>query len=133
QAWHAAALLVFAAHGVSGALRRDHQHVDGVLGLDQVEVHVQAVGEQQGRAVLDVRGDLVGVDAALQFVGRQDHDGVGPGRSLGDGHDLQAVGFHLLGGGRARTKGYHDVLYAGVLKVERVGATLAAIAYDRDL
>jgi hypothetical protein len=45
QARHAAALLVFAAHRVARALRRDHEHVDGLLRLDQVEVHVEAVRE----------------------------------------------------------------------------------------
>src|SRR5690606_12792583 len=51
QARHAATLLVFAANGVARALRRDHDHVDGGLGFDEVEVDVQAVGESQGCAV----------------------------------------------------------------------------------
>jgi hypothetical protein len=133
QAWHAAALLVFAAHGVAGALGRDHQHVDSVLGLDQVEVDIQAMGEHQRRAVLDVRSDLALVDVALQFVGREDHQGVGPRGRFRNAHDGQAVGLDLLGGGGVRAKGDGDVLDAAVAKIQRMCAALRAIAYDGDL
>ena len=68
QAGHAAALLVFAAHRVAGPFRRDHDHVDGLLRLDQVEVDVEAVGEGDRRAVADVGGDVVAVDVGLQLV-----------------------------------------------------------------
>ena len=132
EARHAAALLVFAAHRVAGALRRDHDHVDGLLRLDQVEVHVEAVGEGDGRTVTDVRRDLVAVDVGLEFVGRRHHQQVGPLGGLGHGHDLQAVGLHLLGGGRTCLERNHEVGSAGILEVQRVGAALAAIADHGD-
>jgi len=52
QARHAAAALVFRAHGVAGALRRDQQHVEIGARLQQVEMNVEAVDEQQRGAVL---------------------------------------------------------------------------------
>ena len=52
QAGHAAALDVFAAHGVAGTLGGHHDDVDAGFGLDQAEVDVQAVGKGDGRAVV---------------------------------------------------------------------------------
>jgi L-arabinose isomerase len=54
EAGDAAALGVFAAHGVAGALGGHHDDVDAGLGLDQAEVDVQAVGEGDGGAVAQV-------------------------------------------------------------------------------
>ena len=85
EAGDAAALQIFAAHRVAGALRRDHRHVEILARLDQVEVDVEAVGEQQGRALLEIGGKIIRVDLALQLVGRQHHDDVGPFGGLGDG------------------------------------------------
>ena len=133
QAGDAAALQIFAAHGVAGALWRDHRHVEILARLDQVEVDVEAVGEQQRRAVADVRGDLMLVDAALQLVRGQDHDRVGPGGGGGDGHHLQPLGLGLLGRAGAGAQRHGDVLHPGIAQVQRVGVPLAAIAYDGDL
>jgi hypothetical protein len=92
QARHAAALLVFAAHRVARALRRDHHDVDRSLRLDQAEMDVEAVGEGDRRAVADVAGDVVLVDVGLQFVRGRHHHQVGPCGGFGHGHDLEAVG-----------------------------------------
>jgi hypothetical protein len=58
KAGHAAALDVFAAHGVAGALGRHHDDIDAGLRLDQAEMHVQAVGEGDRRAVAQVVMDI---------------------------------------------------------------------------
>ena len=97
QARHAAALLVFAAHRVAGPLGRDHQDVEVLARLDQAEMHVEAVGEEQCRALFHVGGKIVLVDVGLQFVGRHHHHGVGPFGGLGGGHHFEAGGFRLLG------------------------------------
>ena len=55
---HAAALLILATHRVTGALGRDHQHVDGLLGLDEIEMDVEAMGEGDRRIVANMGGDL---------------------------------------------------------------------------
>jgi hypothetical protein len=130
QARHAAALLVFAAHGVARALRRDHQHVEVLARLDQVEVHVEAVREGEGGAVLHVGVQLVAIDVALQLVGGQHHHDVGPLGGLGRGHDLEASPFGLLGGSRTGLQGDDDVLDAGIAQVERVRMALRAVADD---
>ena len=92
QARHAGAALIFGAHGVAGALRRDHQHVEIGARLDQVEMHVEAVREHQRRAVLHVGGEVIAIDVGLQFVGREHHHHVGPFGGLGDLHDLELLG-----------------------------------------
>ena len=133
QAGHAAALEIFAAHGVAGALRRDHQHVEVGARIDQVEMHVEAVGEQQRRALLHVVVQMLAIDVALQFVRGQHHHHVGPLGGLGDFHHLEAGGLGLLRGGRALAQRDGDVLDAGILQVQRMGMALAAVADDDDL
>ena len=52
QRRHAAALLVLAAHEIAGTLGRDQHHVEILARLDLLEVDVEAVREQQRRALL---------------------------------------------------------------------------------
>ena len=133
EARHAAALLVFAAHGVARALRRHHADVEVGARLDQIEMHVEAVREHQRRALLHVGGEVLLVDVALQLVGRQHHDDVGPLGGLGDVHHLEAGALGLLRRGRALAQRDGHVLDAAILEVQRVRVTLAAVADDRDL
>jgi hypothetical protein len=133
QAGHARAALIFAAHGVARALRRDHQHVEIGARLDQIEMHVQAVREQQRRAFLHVGMEVVAIDGALQFVRGQHHDDVGPFGGLGHVHDLELLGLGLLGGSRALAQRDRHLLHAGIPQVQRMGVALAAIADDGDL
>ena len=134
EAGHAAAALVLGAHRVARALRRDHQHVEVLARLDQVEVDVEAVREHQRRALLHVRRELVAVDVGLQLVRRQHHDDVGPFRGLGDRQHLDAGSFSALAAEaepvRRATATSFD---AGIAQVEGVGVALAAIADDGDL
>ena len=133
QARHAGAALVFGAHGMARALRRDHQHVEIGARLDQIEMHVEAVREHQRRAVLHVGVQMLAIDVALQFVGRQHHHDVGPFGGLGHLHDLELLGLGLLHAGRALAQRHRDVLDAGIAQIERVGMALAAVADDGDL
>src|SRR5213078_3072021 len=57
----------------------------------------------------------------------------GPFRGLGDFHHLEAGGLRLLGGGRALAERDGNLLDAGILRVQRMGMALAAIADDADL
>ncbi len=109
QARHAAALLVFAAHRMAGALWRDHDNVDAVHWLDQGEMNVKAMGEGDCSAIADVVGDVVGVDVGLQFVGGRHHHQVGPFGRVSDRHYLQPVGFDLLGGRRSGAESNGDL------------------------
>ena len=133
QARHAAAALVFGAHGVAGALGRDHQHVEIGARLDQVEMDVEAVREHQRRALLHVGRELVAVDVGLQLVGRQHHHDVGPFGGARRRHHLDAFGFGLLGRRASRPQRHGDVLDAAVAHVEHMGVALAAVADDGDL
>jgi len=102
---------------VARTLRRDHQHVEVGARLDQVEVHVEAVGEHQRRAVLHVLGQMVAVDVALQLVGREHHHYVGPFGGLGDVHDLELLGLGLLHAGGGLTQRNRDLFHAAVAQV----------------
>ncbi len=118
---------------MAGALGGDHEHVQVGAGLDQLEMHVQAVGEGQGGALLHVRGQVGIIQLGLQLVGGQDHDHIGPGSGLGGGHDLQALAFGLLDGGRAGAQGDRDVGHAGVAQVQDMGMALRAVADNGNL
>ena len=120
-------VLMVAPKGPGHTVRGEYQKGGGVPCL--IAVHQDSTGG----AIADVGRDLGVVDAALQLVGGQDHQHVGPLGGVRDAHHLQAVGFHLLGGGRAGLEGDHHVLRAGVGEVERMGPALRTVAYDRDL
>ncbi len=133
QARHAAALHVFAAHGVAGALGRDHDHVDIGGRLDQAEVDVEAVSKGERRAGLHVALDVILPDRRLMFIGREDHDEVGPLRGRRVGQHLEAGRFDLLGSRRTFAQGDGDFGHAAVAQVLRMGMALRAIADNRDL
>ena len=118
---------------MAGALRRDHQHVEVGARLDQVEVDVEAVGEHQRRALLHVLGEVVVIDVALQFVGREHHHHVGPFGGFRHFHDLELLAFGLFDAGRALAQRDRDLLHARIAQVERVGMALAAVADNGDL
>src|SRR6266853_5139649 len=133
QARHAGAALIFRAHRVAGPLGGDHQHVDVGARLDEVEMHVEAVGEQQRGAVLQVGVQVITVDVALQFVGREHHDHVGPFGGFRHFEHLERLALRLLDALRARAQRHRDFLDAGIAQVTRMGVALAAIAVDGDL
>ncbi len=133
QARHAGAALIFRAHGVAGAFRRDHQHVEIAARLDQIEMHVEAVREHQRRAVFHVLGKRLAIDVALQFVGREHHHDVGPFGGFRHFHDLEFLGLGLLDAGGGLAQSDRDLLDAAVAQIERVGVALAAIADNGDL
>ena len=133
QAGHAAALHIFAAHGVAGALRRDHDHVDIRRGLDQAEMDVEAVGESEGGTLLHVALKIVFPDRSLVFVGREDHQDVGPPSRFLVAQHLEAGAFGLLGACRTRTQGDGNFLDAAVAQVLRMGVALRTIAEHSDL
>ena len=118
---------------MAGPFWGDHQDVKVLARLDQVEMHVEAVREHQGRALLHVGSELVAIDVGLQLVRRQHHHDVRPFRGFGDGEDLDALLFGLGGGGGALAERHGDLLHAGIPEVEGVGVALAAVADDDDL
>ena len=133
EARHAAALVVGAAHEVAGALGGDHDHVDAGRRHDPAEADVEAVGEEQGVAVVEVRGDVVLVDRLLLGVGQQDHDHVGLGGGLGDRQHLQARRPRPWPSRTSPRAGRRRTSMPESLQVQRVGVALRAVADDRDL
>ena len=129
---HASAGLELAAHGVAGPLGGHHDDIDVRGRLDVTEVDVEAVGEQEGGAGLDVRLDLLAVEGGLHLVGGQDGDDIGPGDGLGDRLDGQAHLLRLGHRGRSLSQADHD-LDAGVAQVQSVSVPLGTVADDGDL
>ncbi len=113
-------------------LRRDHDHVQIGTRHDLVVVDREAVGEGQGGALLQVRLDLVLVQAALELVGGEDHHQIGGGDRGRHVADLQAMRFGLGDGSGTRTQADGDV-DTGVLQVAGMGMALGAVTDDGDL
>jgi hypothetical protein len=64
------------------------------------------------------------VDVGLQFVRCRHHQQVAPFGGFGNGHDLEAIGFGLLGGCGTGLERDDDVGGARILQVQRMGAAL---------
>jgi hypothetical protein len=128
----AAALRVGGADGVSRRLRRDHPHVEVGARLDLGEVDVEAVGERERAALLDVRLDVLPVDHRVVLVGEQDHHDVGALHRLADLLHREARVLRLVP--RRPTLAQRDRdRDARVLEVEGVRVALGAVADDRHL
>ena len=129
---HAAPGHVLAADQVTRALRGHHAHVDVGRRLHVAEADVEPVGEEQRVPGLEVRGDRLGVQAALGGVRDQDHDHVGLGARRGRVDDPQALGLGL--GPALRALGQADAhVDPRVAQAQRVGVALAAVSEHRDL
>src|SRR5690606_21883036 len=132
QARHALAVHELPADQVPRPLRRHHRDVDVGRRLDEAVADVEAVAEEQGVALLQVRRDLLGVDLPLLGVGRQDHDQVGFLDRLSGRQHPQAffLGLGLGLGALVQTDADVDT---GVPQAQGVGVALAAVTDDRDL
>src|SRR5882762_747874 len=131
EARHPGPPLILAPHRVPGALGGDHDDVEIGPGLDRAEMNVEAVGEEERRALFEVRGDFGLVEVGLKLVGDDAHHDVGPFGGLGIVHDGEARSLGLLCRG-TRTDGDGDVLDPGIAHIERVRMALAAEADDGD-
>ena len=76
--------------------RRHHADVEVGARLDQREVHIEAVREEQRRALLHVGSEVVRVDVGLQLVRRQHHNDVGPLGGVRHLHDLELLALGLF-------------------------------------
>ena len=117
---------------VAGALGGDHDDVVTGGNLDVAVANVEAVREQQGRTLLEVGGNLLGVHVALHLVGKQDRNDIALGHGLGDVLDRQSgrLGLRPRGGPGAQAD---DHVNSGILQVERVRMTLRAVTDNGNL
>ena len=91
QRRHAAAAHVFRPNRVARAFRRDHDDVEVGTRLDQIEMNVEAVREGTSPRLLSYcRAGHRLIDIALQFIRRQHHDDIGPGRGFRRRHAGEA-------------------------------------------
>ncbi len=114
------------------ALRGNHEHRVILRRLDVAVVDVEAVGEGQGSARLQVRLNVLLVDGCLVLVRQKNHHNVSLSDGLANRLDLKAL---LLGelhglGGRTQADDHVDT---GVTQVQRVGVTLRTVAQDGHL
>src|SRR5436190_6885140 len=122
---------VGAADEVSGPLRRDHRDVDALRRLDLAEVDVEPVREHQRVARLEVRRDVLLVHLRLRRVGEEHHDDVGLTDGVRGLEHTQSRLLRLLPRGGTLAEAHQHVV-PGVLEVQRVRVSLAAVAEDRD-
>ena len=115
------------------ALRRNHQHVEILAGLNKVKVHVETMREEQRRALLHIGLQFVAVNIGLQFVRRQHHDDIGPFRGFHNRHHLQALALGLLDRWGTGAQRHHNVLAARVAQIQRMGMALRAVADNGDI
>ena len=116
---------VAAAGDLAQAGRHAQHHVDERRRLDQAEMHGIPGGEVEHLPRAQVGRDVVEVDLALQFVGQQDEEDVGPPDRFGDAHHLEAVVARRL---RVVVLDVaDDDLQPGVAQVLRLRVPLAAI------
>ena len=128
QARHTGAALIFGAHRVARALRRDHEDVEVGTRFDQLEVDVETVRERQRRTFFEVGGQVIAVQRGLSFVRRQHHDDIGPGGCVCRAEYLETFVFRLPGAAGAFAERDGDFLDAAVAEIEGMGMALAAVA-----
>lgn len=122
---------IFAAHRVTGALGRDHEHVDVCGRNDLLEVDIKAVRERKVLALGKVGSDALAIDICHALVGREHHDDVRTLRGFRNGIDFEAR-LDRLGVALAALSQADDDVHAAVFQIERVCMTLAAVADDGD-
>ena len=117
---------------VAGPLGRHHADVHPGGGVDQLVADVEAVGEHQHVARLEVGCDGGVVERPLAGVRDQHHDHIGLGTGVRGVEDAQPLGL-----GRrpalARLGETDPDVVPGVAQVEGVGVALRAVAEDGDL
>ena len=126
---NAAADFKLRTNGVTGAHGGDHGNVDVLAGLDEAEVDVEAVGEHQHGAGLEVILDAGFVNFRGEFVGDEHHHHIGFG-GLRDGQGSKLVFLGLLSGGTGSFMDTDDNVHTAIAQVLRVGVALAAVADD---
>jgi len=116
---------------IARRLRSDEHDVDPSRSADLTEVHVEAVGEQERAAFAQRGGDLLPEERRLRGVGdeHRHYRGVAYGFERSD--RAEAIGGRPLGRRSVRSEPDDDV-DARVAEIERLGASLAAVAEDRD-
>ena len=124
---HAGAALVFRAHRVSRPLRRDHEDIQVLARLDQVEVDVQAMCKSERRAFAHVRFQMVAIERPLVLVRRQNHDDIGPFRRFARVEDLETRLFGLGRAGGAGTESDSDIFRARIAKINRMRVSLTPV------
>jgi hypothetical protein len=129
---YAAALRVGRTDSVARRLRRDHHHVEVLARHDLAVVDVEAMGEGERCALLDVRLDLGGIGRGNMLIWHQHHHEVGALHGSPDLLGLEAGLLHLVPRGSAFADTDHD-LHAGVVEVLRMRMALRAVTDDGDL
>ncbi len=96
-------------------------------------MHVEPVRKGERAAGFQVALDIVFPDPGLMFIGREDHQHIGPLRGRRVGQHLEPGVLRLLGGGRTLAQSDGDFGHARIAQVLRMGVALRTIADNRDL
>ena len=131
QRRYAAALQVLGTHGVTRALRRDHDHVHIGGRHDLAVMNVEAMCKDERVAFHETVGNAFGIERRLLFVVDENHDDIGKLCRVFCGIDFQTRFFCGCPGFAALIESDDDV-HAALLEVQRMRVSLAAVANDGD-
>ncbi|MNV64372.1 hypothetical protein D3C71_1570120 [compost metagenome] len=130
QAGNAEAFFIGAAHHMARGFWSNQQHVGILRSHDLAEVNVEAVGEHQSRALLQVRFDFVLIYGSLCFVRHQNLYHIRTGYRFGDRQHFKAVVLRSLE--RLAFAEPDNDLQSAVAQVLCLGMPLAAVTDNRD-
>jgi hypothetical protein len=108
-----------------------HHHVDILGGHDCLEMDIKSVRGAKRLSGLEVRGDALGIDAGLHFVGKGGDDQICGFDGVFDTDGIESVLDRQLAVGRVLAVG-DDHLYAAVAEIEAVGMALGSEAENGD-
>src|SRR5579885_3271321 len=123
----ASAFLKDFAHTMARSFGRRKKYIYARRRLNGAIADVKSVGKGQRLARLQVLRDFFVVELALRFIRRENHDDVGPCGGIGNRGDFKS-GLLCLVNGPARSRQPDAHMHTGVLKVERMGMALRAVA-----
>ena len=117
---------------MAGTFRRHHDDIQIGTRHHLVIVDVEAVGEGQRGAFLDVRLDILVIHSRDVLVRQQHHHDIGSLDRLGNFLNLDPGLLDLAPGSAALTQANRD-LDAGISQILSVGMALGAVTNDGDL
>ncbi len=108
-------------------LRRNHEDVEIIPWIKQVEMHVEPVREGECGARPHVPLQVRAVEIGLVLVRRQNHDDIGHLRRLSRARHFQACGLCLRDTGGGGAKANDNIRDTAVAQIQGMGVALTAV------
>jgi hypothetical protein len=112
--------------------RRNHEDIEIISWVEQVEMHVEPVRECERGARPHIPLQVRAVEIGLVLVRRQNHDDISRLRCLSRARHFQACGLRLRDTGGAGAKTNDDIRDTAIAQIQGMGVTLTAESDDGD-